>query len=285
MNIISSSPAQLCHVILKYANQSLGMCPELMAGDHKLKLYPKKVECNGTSATSKDKCIYDIDDTGQIEYDPCGGHLTSCEIHICNDTYFKCPGFYCIPFRFVCDGRFHCPGGMEEKYCHRTSCSGKFRCYKTANSNTKVICIHPISICDENGQLDCPYGDDEYFCIYSFPACPLNCTCLLFSIVCNKANSFDWDQTYPHISVNISRSNISGGFWKCHSGGTCILHERVCNGYTDCYNGSDELNCENWTCLENLAKFYCSEIKLIYSIDWTGYQFGKQISILCPSFM
>ncbi len=128
------------------------------------------------------------------------------EHHRCNDTYFKCPGFYCTPLRFVCDDRFHCPGGMEEKYCERTSCSGLFRCYKAADSKTNIICIHPSSICDK--QLDCLYGDDEYFCDYDFPTCPINCTCLLFSIVCNRATGFEWNEMYPYVSVNISKSTI-----------------------------------------------------------------------------
>ena len=123
---------------------------------------------------------------------PCGGHLSSCETHTCDETYFKCPGFYCIPLRYVCDGRHHCPGGMEERQCDRRSCPGKFRCYQKADGNTKaIICIHPSSIWDE--RLDCPYGDDEYFRDYSFPACTINCTCLLFSVVCNGANSLAWE--------------------------------------------------------------------------------------------
>ena len=109
----------------------------------------------------------------------------------------------------MCDGRFHCPGGMEEKYCQRTSCPGRFHCYKGNEHSTNIICIHPSSICDKHGRLDCPYGDDEYFCSYNFPECPINCTCRLFSIDCDRVKGFDWNKKYPYISVNISKLSVS----------------------------------------------------------------------------
>ncbi len=35
----------------------------------------------------------------------------------CPDNYFKCPGNYCIPLHYVCDGEWQCPDGEDEIQC------------------------------------------------------------------------------------------------------------------------------------------------------------------------
>ena len=99
--------------------------------------------------------------------------INSDSLHI---KRFKCPGYYCVPWRVLCDTKWDCPGGTDEAQCARTGCPGQFRCH---NSNT---CISPDSLCDNI--TDCILGDDEYFCFPRLPDCPKNCTCVLFSITC-----------------------------------------------------------------------------------------------------
>lgn len=43
----------------------------------------------------------------------------------CPDGTVKCPGSYCIPVRFVCDGETQCPGKQDEEDC------GKLHVYLT----------------------------------------------------------------------------------------------------------------------------------------------------------
>ncbi len=102
--------------------------------------------------------------------------VSACKNYTCSETYFKCPGFYCLPWKYVCDGLYHCPGGMEEQICDRRVCPGYFHCYDSS------ICIHTNGICDN--KKECPYGDDEIFCEFDFPNCHINCTCVLFSLIC-----------------------------------------------------------------------------------------------------
>ena len=103
-----------------------------------------------------------------------GQHLVSCETHTCNPKYFKCPGYYCIAWRYVCNNKWECPGGMDEIDCDRTACPGMFRC------KDSVTCISQESLCDDIP--DCNYGDDQSFC--EGQSCPSNCSCLLYSISC-----------------------------------------------------------------------------------------------------
>ena len=111
-------------------------------------------------------------------------HMKHSKDYTCSAVHYKCPEFYCIPLRYVCDGRYHCPGGLEETQCNRTSCPALFNCHSS------VICIHLTSICDS--VTDCPMGDDEFFCDSNLPICPINCECFLFSIACSSTMTLLW---------------------------------------------------------------------------------------------
>ncbi len=129
---------------------------------------------------SMDHCVHIPSVCGIIDGNSSGYHLISCENHTCPSIYFKCPGYYCLPWRFVCNGQWECPGGMEEIHCNRTACPGLFKC-RMSN-----ICISHVSICDNIS--DCPLNDDQHFCDRSLNlmSCPTNCSCLVFSLFCQE---------------------------------------------------------------------------------------------------
>ena len=60
-----------------------------------------------------DVCIYRLDNHGSLI--PCrtGEHIQNCNHFECN-MKVKCPGFYCIPWQYICDGKWDCPGGFDE---------------------------------------------------------------------------------------------------------------------------------------------------------------------------
>ena len=112
----------------------------------------------------------------------------------CTAKYFKCPGFYCIPFRYVCNGLWECPGGIEEQNCRTRNCLGLFKCIDS------TICISPASLCD--GTIDCPHGDDIRFCNMKLPVCPSSCTCLLYSLFCINGSDFNvWFLSYATVII------------------------------------------------------------------------------------
>ena len=144
-------------------------------------------------------CIYKLDSKGTLQ--PCrnGGHLESCQKFECNMKY-KCKKSYCISWSYICDGKWDCPDGSDEKLS--SYCSYNIYCvnmYKCQSSHT--ICVHLGAICDQ--YPDCPLRDDEKFCKLHKIICPVECNCFLFAIECvNMTKQFQVLQ-YPHVSVSL----------------------------------------------------------------------------------
>ena len=130
-------------------------------------------------------CIYRLDKFNYLI--PCrtGSHIEECKIFQCKQM-FKCPDYYCIPWGYVCDGKWDCPYGYDE--------SNKFPCKKTRKCENMFRCKHseiciPISdVC--NHVFDCPVGDDELLCDLKNTVCPKFCVCLYFALLCRKKNGF-----------------------------------------------------------------------------------------------
>ena len=91
---------------------------------------------------------------------------------------FKCLNFYCIPWSYVCDGKWDCPRGYDESnVCGKNrQCRNMFKCVNTQK------CIHLGDVCD--GYSDCPENDDEFICSLHEIACPYVCSCITFTIHC-----------------------------------------------------------------------------------------------------
>ena len=109
---------------------------------------------------------------------PCrnGAHLKHCKHFTCTGS-FKCPNSYCIPMRYVCNGRIDCPNGDDESWCPKDlfQCPGLLRCKEGG-------CLHPSKICD--GIVNCPNGDDER-CVIK---CPPLCICKGLTLFCTALN-------------------------------------------------------------------------------------------------
>ncbi len=136
---------------------------------------------------------------------PCrnGGHLESCRQFECN-TMFKCLVSYCIPWRYVRDGKWDCPVGDDEKliFQKQEQCRNLFRCQNTS------ICISIGNTCD--GQIDCPQGDDEYLCSTAQTYCPVKCDCLVLAMLCiNTTLQITQGKKYPYLALTLYRSETN----------------------------------------------------------------------------
>ncbi len=151
-------------------------------------------------------CIYQFDEFSHLV--PCrnGAHLQHCAPFECN-RMFKCPAHYCIPWSYVCDGKWDCPSGYDELF--RTICSDSVVCkhrYKCRKTNFK--CVHLGDTCD--GQNDCPLGDDEYLCdLKNIQSCADGCYCLAFAISCTDTIFSPSFGNSPFRSITLNNCIIS----------------------------------------------------------------------------
>ncbi len=159
-----------------------------------------------------DICVFRLDSSNHLY--PCrtGSHTQRCEHFDCN-AHYKCPGFYCIPWQYLCDGKIDCPHGYDESTGHRCglsrACSNMFKCFKSQT------CIHYQDIC--NVKVDCPFDDDELLCDLADSQCFSGCKCLFYAIVCNRVSLKNLKQNYlPFVSYSMTHCNLSSIFFHLH---------------------------------------------------------------------
>ncbi len=114
---------------------------------------------------------------------PCqtGEHLQDCTNFQCS-TMFKCPNQFCIPWGYICDGKWDCPDGTDES--ENTFCSVKWRnCTNLFRCRSSQTCVHFTDLC--NKIVDCPQADDESLCSLKFVLCPPYCEYLTFAVMCH----------------------------------------------------------------------------------------------------
>ena len=126
---------------------------------------------------------------------PCrnGANLKDCRHFPCTGS-FKCPDSYCVPMRYMCNGKFDCPNGEDESGCplDHMECPGLLRCKDGG-------CLHPSKICD--GVVNCPHGDDEM----CFLKCPHSCMCKGLVLFCTTLNGISFLQTRPlHLYLKVA---------------------------------------------------------------------------------
>ena len=126
-------------------------------------------------------CVFRLNNN--FDLIPCktGSHIEQCKDFECN-VHFKCPGYYCIPWGYICDGKWDCPDGYDESVVQQCginrTCTDMFKC------KDSQLCLHLEDIC--NVYSDCPLGDDELFCKLGGGHCFPECICYQYAMVCNK---------------------------------------------------------------------------------------------------
>ena len=143
--------------------------------------YPGHSKCHNVT----DICFYRLNKFNHVV--PCrnGGHLYNCVDFDCN-AMFKCPKSFCVPWQYICNGKWDCSDGVDEVQ----SCTDNnmYICKHTVNN-----CIHTRSVRDHI--QNCPHADDEDFCDLVHVDCPDQCHCLMYAMSCTQLQSF------PHVFI------------------------------------------------------------------------------------
>ncbi|KAK9511107.1 hypothetical protein O3M35_005737 [Rhynocoris fuscipes] len=173
----------------------------------------------------------------------------------CSENEFSCNGF-CLPKDVVCDGTPHCIDKSDELNCSYTTESNLHH-----HGDTKVH-QHNESI------------NEDPYCKFGYP-CP-DGSCISYKLVCDGVNhcqnGFDELNCKEHCekhgncSAEVLAKIVCETGHICDNNTKCLSIESVCNGVTECKDGSDEgtmcdLQCEypyEWQCDNNTK---CVDLK------------------------
>ena len=181
----------------------------IMQQDKTNKCEPKQIPCTyhvQHCYSFSDICIYNLNIQQLLI--PChnGEHLLECKHFQCS-SMFKCLNSYCLPWKYVCDGKWDCPEGQDESkitFCGGFSlCTDMYKC-----QNTKQKCIPLGNLCDSHD--DCPHSDDEMMCQFQNQFCPKYCYCLMYAVACKNYDGLEIEKILAsnYISIYIFRSNV-----------------------------------------------------------------------------
>ncbi len=146
-----------------------------------------------------DICKYLVDDYQNLTPCKSGSHIQECSQFECNVEY-KCPGYYCVPQHYVCNGRWDCPHGFDE---NTNACIGTRVCEQMFKCRDSPVCISLFDVC--NDVNDCPANDDEFLCQLFKPKCLAGCECFQLAIRCVGLSLLDSNLKHlPYISSNVS---------------------------------------------------------------------------------
>lgn len=150
---------------------------------------------SGQIIDASNRCIYDFDQYGYQIGCRDVSHLRNCEDFKCSRDYVKCPNSYCIPPRYICDGKRDCVGGEDEARCEKFTCPGQYKCMNHTS------CILLQQLCDS--VRHCHFGDDEWFCDLT---CPIGCECIGLYANCARGK---FDSLPQNLTKGIRKLDLS----------------------------------------------------------------------------
>ncbi|XP_022091201.1 G-protein coupled receptor GRL101-like [Acanthaster planci] len=220
----------------------------------------------GNSTCSEDKFADCGDGTRVHKHNFCDG-MADCPLNEADESNcqckakaeFQCNNSKCLPRAKKCDRRCDCLDCEDEDGCeNKDNCDtdDHFFCPMIKEwEHMLPVCLRKEFICDGYGDCDKTEADELCFDGEGPPDCSakglIGCgagdpRCLPPFTKCDKTlhclGGFDEKQNCS------APSPCQPGQFRCRRGGRCFNETIRCDTYTDCFDGSDEEDCESFVC-------------------------------------
>lgn len=191
-------------------------------------------------------CVNKTNVCDGIENCPNGRDEAHCYTSTCAPDKFQCHNSKrCIPQSWVCDHNTDCADGSDESDC--SDCA-EFLCINKKCIPTEQLCDGVNNCGDNSDETECTQEcrKDEHYCmpkgcITKSQICDGIVDCFDASdelMNCERANSTIEKAVKLNINVTCAPHEFH-----CHNGFECVSQSVFCDGFGDCLDQSDELNC------------------------------------------
>ncbi|CAJ0573858.1 unnamed protein product, partial [Mesorhabditis spiculigera] len=238
-------------------------------------LYASKCALNEFLCAKSERCIPYEETCDGVRECPDGEdeQVDFCFDRTCRDGYFSCGDGLCVDLTKKCDGKNDCPSRRDEMQCE---CSSRqFRCETGECRPLTDRCNFVKDCLDASDEKGCPKSNCslETFGMARLINCERTTQCIQAAWLCDGSDDcwdgWDEEECFEHLLPVPKRPTptsrpCDASEFKCKLTGSCINRGWVCDGQTDCADGSDEADCKN---AKTCPGFQCTSTKKCLTID------------------